>query len=36
MRNEGNWIDEEGEEFLRDYHDVPPPPSIGPQLREKG
>ena len=34
--NEGNRIDGEGEEFFRDYHDFPPPPRKGPQLRKRG
>ena len=36
FRNEGNWIDEEGEDFMRDYLNLPSPlsPTL-PQLRER-
>ena len=36
LRNEGNWLDEEGEDFMRDYLNLlyPPPPTL-PQLRER-
>ena len=33
VRNVGNWLDGEGEEFFRDYNDLPLPPTKGPQLR---
>ena len=35
VRNVGNWLDGEGEEFFRDYNDLPLPPTKGPQLRER-
>ena len=35
VRNVGNRLDGEGEEFFRDYNDLPPPPKRGPQLRER-
>ena len=35
VRNVGNWLDGEGEEFLREYNDLPLPPTKGPQLRER-
>ena len=28
IRNEGNWFDDEGEEFVREYMDLPPPSPI--------
>ena len=33
---EENWIDGEGEGFLRNYHDLPQAPRRKPQLMEKG
>ena len=35
VRNVGDWLDGEGEEFFRDYNDLPLPPTKGPQLRER-
>ena len=35
VRNVGNWLDGKGEEFFRDYNDLPLPPTKGLQLRER-
>ena len=35
VKNVRNWLDGEGEEFFRDYNDLPLPPTKGPQLRER-
>ena len=35
VRNVGNWLDGEREEFFRAYNDLPLPPTKGPQLRER-
>ena len=36
VRHEGGWVDEEGEEFMRDYLHLPqPPPRCASQLRER-
>ena len=35
VRNVGNWLDGEREEFFRDYNDLPLPPTKEPQLRER-
>ena len=37
VRNEGNWIDGDGEELLIDYHSFPKqPPRKGYHLKKKG
>ena len=35
VRNVGNWLDGEGEEFFRLYNDLPLPPTKGPLFRER-
>lgn len=37
IRHEGNWLDNGGEEFIKDYLDLPlSPQKEGPQLRARG
>ena len=35
VRNEANWLDEEGEKFLRNYHVLSKLPKMRLQLRER-